>query len=154
MKPKADKENKANSYTLWEDAHSHNISVCGQYISMWDLYQAKLTGVNSFHVSFPVIFGFDDLLPFQNFGDFPSCVLGDLKLILRVSPDALVWTSVDPQRSIKQMLESYPFVQVPATEIFSYKRAVIIMGSNHIDHNYDHRFTQLIHTEGLLLMLL
>jgi hypothetical protein len=70
MKPKTDKENKANSYTLWENAHSHNISVCGQYISMWDLYQAKMTGVNSFHFSFPVIIGFDDLLPFQNFGDF------------------------------------------------------------------------------------
>jgi hypothetical protein len=37
MRPKSDKENKANSFTLWEDAHSHNVSVCGQYISMWDI---------------------------------------------------------------------------------------------------------------------
>jgi hypothetical protein len=44
MRPKSDKENKANSFTLWEDAHSHNVSVCGQYISMWDIYQASLTG--------------------------------------------------------------------------------------------------------------
>jgi hypothetical protein len=90
IKPKSDKENKANSFTLWEEAHAHNPSVCSQYISMWDLYQAQLTGTNSIHVNFPVIIGFDDLLPFQNFGDFPSCVLGDFKLILRVSPDALV----------------------------------------------------------------
>jgi hypothetical protein len=27
MRPKTDKENKANSFTLWEDAHSHNVSV-------------------------------------------------------------------------------------------------------------------------------
>jgi hypothetical protein len=33
-RPKTDKENKANSFTLWEDAHNHNVSVCGQYISM------------------------------------------------------------------------------------------------------------------------
>jgi hypothetical protein len=46
MRPKSDKENKANSFTLWEDARSHNVSVCGQYISMWDIYQASLTGEN------------------------------------------------------------------------------------------------------------
>jgi hypothetical protein len=62
-------------------------------------------------VNFPVIIGFDDLLPFQNFGDFPSCVLGDFKLILRVSPDALVWCSVDPYQSIKQMAEVNSFTQ-------------------------------------------
>jgi hypothetical protein len=71
MRPKSDKKNKANSFTLCEDAHNHNVSVCGQYISMWDIYQVSL-GENALHVTFPVIIGFDDLLPFQNFGDFPS----------------------------------------------------------------------------------
>jgi hypothetical protein len=47
-----------------------------------------------------VIIGLDDLLPFQSFGDFPSCVLGDFKLYIHVSPDALVWYSVDPAKSI------------------------------------------------------
>jgi hypothetical protein len=37
MKTEAYKENKANSYILWDDTHSHNISVCGQYIFMLDL---------------------------------------------------------------------------------------------------------------------
>jgi hypothetical protein len=83
MKPKTDKENKANSYSLWEEVHAHNPSVYGQYISMWDLYEAKNSKTNAIHVNFPVIIGFDDLLPFQNFGDFPSCVLGDFKLIIR-----------------------------------------------------------------------
>jgi hypothetical protein len=147
MKQKSDKENKANSYTLWEDAHSYNICVCSQYISMWDLYQAKLTGTNTIHVNFPVIIGFDDLMPFQNFGDFPACVLGDLKLIIRVCPDALVWCLVDPEQSIKQMCETFPFSTNPAEEIFNYKKAASQIGSNHIDHNYDHRFTQ-INTYG------
>jgi hypothetical protein len=95
MRAKSDKENKANSFTLWDDAHSHNMSVCGQYISMWDIYQASLTGENALHVTIPVIIGFDDLLPFQNFGDFPSCALGDFKLYIRVSPDVQV-CSVSP----------------------------------------------------------
>jgi hypothetical protein len=54
MEPKTDKENKTNSFTLWEDAHNHNVSVCGQFISMWDIYQASLTGENALHVTFPV----------------------------------------------------------------------------------------------------
>jgi hypothetical protein len=78
---------------------------------MWDLYQAQLTGTNSIHVTFPVIIGFDNLLPFQNFADFPSCVLGDFKLVIRVSPDALVWCSCDPATSIRQLAEVFPFTQ-------------------------------------------
>jgi hypothetical protein len=147
MKPKSDKENKANSYTLWEDANAHNISVCGQYISMWDLYQAKLTVTNMIHVNFLVIIGFDDLLPFQNFGDFPACVLGDLKLIIRVCLNALVWCSVDQEQSIKQMCETFPFSKNHTEEIFNYKKAASQIGSNHINHNYDHRFIQ-VSTHG------
>jgi hypothetical protein len=64
--------------------------------------------------------GFDDLLPFQNFSDFPSCVLGDFKLYIRVSPDAFVWCSVNPQESIKQMAEVYPFTENSDHEIFNY----------------------------------
>jgi hypothetical protein len=142
MRPKSDKENKANSFTLWEDAHSHNVSVCGQYISMWDIYQASLTGENALHVTFPDIIGFDDLLPFQNFGDFPSYVLGDFKLYIRVLPDALVWCSLSPQESIRQMAEVYPFTENSDHEIFNYKQCVNKLSSTRQQNNYDHRFTQ------------
>jgi hypothetical protein len=129
MRPKSDKENKANSFTLWEDAHSHSVSVCEQYINMWDIYQASLTGENSLHVTFPVIIGFDDLLPFQNFSDFPSCVLGDFKLYIRVSPDVLVWCLVNLQESIKQMAEVCPFTENSHHEIFNYKQSANILSS-------------------------
>jgi hypothetical protein len=147
MKPKDDKENKANSFTLWENAHTHNPSVCGQYLSMWDLYQAQLTGTNSLHVNFPVIISFDDLLPFENFTDFPSCVLGDFKLIIRVSPDALVWCSCDPAATIKQMNEVFPFTQNQNGDRYDYLRFAALIGSANAQHNYDHRFTQ-VNTSG------
>jgi hypothetical protein len=147
MKPKTDKENKANSFTLWEDAHTHNPSICGQYLSMWDLYQAQLTGTNSIHVAFPVIIGFDDLLPFQNFGDFPCCVLGDFKLVIRVSPDALVWCSVDPSESIKQMSKVFPFAQEANGDRYNYERFAQVISTTNQQHNYDHRFTQ-VNSEG------
>jgi hypothetical protein len=54
------------------------------------MYQPSFTGENALHVTFPVIIGFDDLLLFQNFGDLPSCVLGEFKIYIRISPDALV----------------------------------------------------------------
>jgi hypothetical protein len=142
MKPKTDKENKANSFTLWEEANAHNISVCGQYISMWEIYQAQLQGNSSIHVHFPVIIGYDDLLPFQNFGDFPSCVLGDFKLVICVSPKALVWTTVDPTKSIKQMAETYPFTQNSDGRIFNYRQFANVITSVGQQNNYDHRFTQ------------
>jgi hypothetical protein len=69
---------------------------------MWDIYQVSLTGENALHITFPVIIGFDDLLPFQNFGDFPSCVLGEFKLYIRVSPDA--WYGV-------LLIHKYQFVK-------------------------------------------
>jgi hypothetical protein len=142
VRPKSEKENKANSFTLWEDAHSHNLFVCGQYISMWDIYQASLTGENALYVTFPVIIGFDDILQFQNFGDFPSCVLGEFKLYIRVSPDALVLCSVSPVESISQMAEVYPFTENSDHEIFNYKQFANILSSPRQQNNYDHRFTQ------------
>jgi hypothetical protein len=109
---------------------------------MWDIYQARLTGENALHVTFPVIIGFDDLIPFQNFSDFPSCALGDFKLYIRVSPDALVWCSVSPQESIRQMSEVYPFTENGDHEIFNYKQFANILSSTRQQNNYDHRFTQ------------
>jgi hypothetical protein len=41
---------------------------------------------NQLIVHLPVIIGFDDFLPFQNFTLFPSSVLSDLALVIRVSP--------------------------------------------------------------------
>jgi hypothetical protein len=109
---------------------------------MWDIYQASLTGENGLHVTFPVIISFDDLLPFQNFRDFPFRVLGDFKLYIRVSPDALVWCSVNPQESIRQMAEVYPFTENADHEIFNYKQFANILSSTRQQNNYNHRFTQ------------
>jgi hypothetical protein len=91
---------------------------------------------------FPVIIGFDDLLLFQNFSDFPSCVLGDFNLYIRVSPDALIWCSVSPQESISQMAEVYPFTENNDHEIFNYKQFANVLSSPRQQNNYDHRFTQ------------
>jgi hypothetical protein len=105
---------------------------------MWD----SLIGKNTFHIIFPVIICVDDLFPFQNFGDFPSCVLGEFKVYIRVPPDDLVWCSVNPSESIKQMAEVYPFTENNEHEIFNYKQFADVITSTQQQNNYDHRFTQ------------
>jgi hypothetical protein len=126
--------------------------MCGKYFSYWDLYQASLTS-RKLRVQFPVIIGFDDLLPFQNFTLFPSCVFGDLALVIRVSPDALVWCTCDPHNSILEQIEIREFevnneYQLVTTHpILDYKKLADSIRVVDTQFNYDKRFTQL-NTKG------
>jgi hypothetical protein len=105
------------------------------------------------HVTFPVIIGFDDLFPFQNFGDFPSCVLGDFKLYIRVSPDVLVWCSVNPVESIRQMAEVYPFTENNDHEIFNYKQFANVISSARQQNNMIIDLHKSTHLDVLLLIV-
>jgi hypothetical protein len=69
-------------------------------------------------------------------------VPGDFTLYIRVSPNALVWCSVNPSESIKQMAEVYPFTENNDHEIFNYKQFANILSSTPQQNNYNHRFTQ------------
>jgi hypothetical protein len=109
VKPKLEKTNKRNTFSLWEDVHNHNASMCGVYMSYWDLYQKQRAGSNKFTIQFPVQFNFDDIIHFQGFDMFPNFLFGSLDLVLQVTPDSLVWCCVDPAVSIKQLAESYTY---------------------------------------------
>jgi hypothetical protein len=148
MQPKCEKENKRNTHTLWEEAHKHNPSICGKYFSLWELYQASLTS-RKLRVQFPVIIGFDDILPFQNFTLFPSSVFGDLALVIRVSPDALVWCSCDPHFTIVEQVElrefeaANPYALNTSNGVYDYKKIGESIRLVDTQFNYDKRFTQL-----------
>jgi hypothetical protein len=103
-KPKPQWENKSGTMTQWEDVHNHNASVCGRYISYWDIKQ-NITAHNRLQIVFPVQIGFDDLLIFQAFDLFPSCAVGQLELVIMCSADALVWCCVDPTVTIPEYAE-------------------------------------------------
>jgi hypothetical protein len=97
-----------------------------------------------------VIIGFDDLFIFQNFTLFPSSVLGDLALVIRVSPDALVWCSCDPQLAIKEQIEVKGYPSNQAYEDMKFENPVadfekLADSIRFVDQqfNYDKRFTQL-----------
>jgi hypothetical protein len=149
MKPKCDKENKRNTHTLWEDAHKHNASVCGKYFSHWELWEIFQNTPRKLRVQFPITIGFDDILPFQGFTYFPSAVFGDLALVIRVSPDALVWCSVDPKHTIvdefdtrENLLYNHWGISV-ANPVYDIQG--VGMHIRQVDQQwyYDKRFTQL-----------
>jgi hypothetical protein len=104
QKPKSEWENKAGTMTLWEDAHKHDTSVCGQYFSYWELYQ-KIDENDRLTLNFDMNIGFDDMLIFQAFEMFPSCALGELALVIQVCPDALVWCCCDLVTTIIETAE-------------------------------------------------
>jgi hypothetical protein len=146
MKAKSEKDNKRNTHSLWENVHSHNPSICGKYFSLWDLHIAQLSG-RKLHVEFPVIIGFDDFLPFQFFSLYPASVFGELALVLRVSPDALVWCSVNPVDSI---LEQVDISNTPTAAangftnpIVDLKKVATNISTKDRQHYYDRRFIQL-----------
>jgi hypothetical protein len=107
VKPKLEKINKRNTYSLWEDVHTHNPSVCGVYISYWELFERARTGNNAFTIHFPVQFNFDDIISLQAFDEYPNYLFGPLELVIRVTPDSLVWCCVDPTFSVNQLKSSY-----------------------------------------------
>ncbi|GHU18474.1 hypothetical protein FACS189472_06850 [Alphaproteobacteria bacterium] len=99
MKPQIEKSNKDGSYSLWDDVVKGDESVCGVYLTYAEL-RTQLTAENHrIHVQFPVTIGFDMLLPLQGFNLFPNALFGDLSLVIKVNPNALVWASTDPQSS-------------------------------------------------------
>jgi hypothetical protein len=50
-------------------------------------------------------------------------------LYIRISPDALIWCSVNPQESIRQTAEVYPFTENGDYEIFNYKQFANVLSS-------------------------
>jgi hypothetical protein len=64
-------------------------SVCGVYISYWELYQQTVnSNVQKIKFGFDVNINFDDLIIFENMYEYPSSILGKLESKLKVSPNA------------------------------------------------------------------
>jgi hypothetical protein len=62
------RENKRGCYTLWENVQKHDPSVCGTYISYWDLWLQMQTLCNQqINISFPVVIWYDSLVFLENF---------------------------------------------------------------------------------------
>jgi hypothetical protein len=140
VKPFIEKENKRNQFSLWHNVHNFDQSICGQYISYWDLYQASLRRTNRIHINFPIVIKFDDTLHFLSLSEYPVFAFGELSITLRLSLAGLVWCNVDPIASLKQGLLTQSIetdvvfrnIQDICKKLHNSLRSII----------YDHKFNQ------------
>jgi GR25 family glycosyltransferase involved in LPS biosynthesis len=142
VKSFVEKENKRNMYTLWQNAHKYDQSICGQYISYWDLYQCSLTGTNEVPIKFPVVIKFDDILHLQAFSEYPNFAFGDLDLNIRLTLNGLVWCCVDPIESLKILLPTIKFENNNNTLYVQTKEVISKIDSHSFSNVYDYRFNQ------------
>ncbi|GHU19232.1 hypothetical protein FACS189472_08720 [Alphaproteobacteria bacterium] len=142
MKPQIEKSNKHGSYSLWEDVVKGDESVCGVFLTYAQL-RTQLTADNHrLHIQFPVTIGFDMLLPLQGFNLFPNALFGDLSLVIKVNPNALVWASTDPQRFLVERIR-YKFVPTPNEANFQFAECTVQNLEQILRaRNFSHRFTQ------------
>jgi hypothetical protein len=89
IKGESEKKNKHSSYSLHEEI------LCGVYLTYEELAAQLSSTNNRVHVNFPVTTGFDLLLPLQGFNLFSIGLFGDLALIIKVIPNALVRACTD-----------------------------------------------------------
>jgi hypothetical protein len=107
VKSKSQKENNRGEYTLWENVQKHDPSICGAYISCWDLWMQQQASANqTVTVSFLVTIPYDNLIFFENFYEYINFIYADLELNVKVSPIALVWCCVDPKYSLAHGVET------------------------------------------------
>jgi hypothetical protein len=91
VKAKKQRENKRGVYTIWENVQQHDPSMCGTYISYWDMFQASLRNAyGQLPVFFRVTIQYDQLIMFENFYEYINEIYENLKLKLRIIPDVLV----------------------------------------------------------------
>jgi hypothetical protein len=56
-------DNTRWSFTLWENVQKHDPSVCGAYVSYWDLWlQMQMSRNQQISISFPVVIKYDSLI--------------------------------------------------------------------------------------------
>jgi hypothetical protein len=141
VKPHTEKSNKRGSYSLWEDVVKADESVCGVYLTYEYLASQLSPTNNQIKVTFPVTIGFDMLLPLQGFNLFPNCIFGDLSLVIKTNPNALVWCCTDPTLYIPDLSQVSigPDVSNDLLDAYSTAiRRIVPLGSSW----YDRRFTQ------------
>lgn len=112
---KEEKYNKRNVFTTYNEAMECKNSVCGVYISLYDIINGSIYGVDynlssstnsagTVTIPIDIIIPFDGLLSTQAFQVYPNCIFGDLGMEFRFSFNGLVHCEVSPEMSLKEHL--------------------------------------------------
>ena len=132
MKSKAEVCNKRNVDTTYKEAHEFDNSMCGAFISLYDIITGAIysgdgvrlgdslnipngytgnTGAGIVRVPFDIIIPFDNLLSTQGFQIYPNKLFGDFGIQFRFTSAGMVHTQVKPQISMERLIANK---QIPA----------------------------------------
>ena len=123
MKSKAETCNKRNVDTTYKEAHEFNNSVCGSFISLYDIITGAIYNGNGVRIGdvfnpptgytgtagvvrvpFDIIIPFDNLLSTQGFQIYPNKLFGDFGIQFRFTSAGMVHTQVKPQASMEKLI--------------------------------------------------
>lgn len=101
----SDIKNRKGIHSLWSSVHKYDgTSVCGKFVSLYDLLIAQRENNSKITHNFNFIIPFNDILLFECFQEYPNTIFGSLQLDFRYNPRAFVFTQVDPHESIKKWI--------------------------------------------------
>jgi hypothetical protein len=67
VKPDCELQNRAGTYSLFEDVESMDVSKCGVYLSLYEIAEAFALGGKVLFIRFPLVIPFDGILSLQGF---------------------------------------------------------------------------------------
>ena len=95
-----DLKNRRGIHTLAACAVDDGLdSVCGEYITLYDLKTAGNNGTIT--KEFTLTIPFNDILTFQQFQAYPNSLFGDLELRFKFNKNAFVYIPCDPVKCIE-----------------------------------------------------
>ena len=100
FKAKGEISNKKYVYSPYKEVSEFDNSICGRYISLWKI----LTNRNGDAFSMEVIIPYTELLIMQDFDEYPNFAFGDLKIVLQIIHDGLVFAPVNPIASLRKAI--------------------------------------------------
>jgi hypothetical protein len=90
------------------------IHVCNIYILLGYVSEFSKKSDRTFlPVAFRVTIQYDQLIMFENFYEYINTIYGNLKIKIRVSPEALIWCCVHPQYSLLHGVTTSNLERVP-----------------------------------------
>ncbi|KAA6377807.1 MAG: hypothetical protein EZS28_026666 [Streblomastix strix] len=99
VKPRSEKNNRKHIHSLYENIHKYDTSACDTYLTIREIKNA-IKDQESVPYTLPIRFRLsiqlDDILVLSGFTDYPNSLFGDLKIKFKTTPNAFIFTQVNP----------------------------------------------------------
>ncbi|KAA6363285.1 MAG: hypothetical protein EZS28_041188 [Streblomastix strix] len=99
VKPRNEKNNRKPIHLLYENIPNCDTSACGTYVTIRKIEGAFKDQVSipyTMPIRFRLSIPLDGILVFSGFADYPNSLFGDLKIKLKINPNAFVFAQMNP----------------------------------------------------------